>query len=44
MITGVRHTGIVVKDIDGALEFWVSVFDFEVVSNQIETGKFIDNY
>ena len=43
MITGVRHTGIVVKDIISALEFWVNVLDFEVVSNQIETGKFIDN-
>jgi len=43
MITGIRHTGIVVKDIDAALEFWVNVLEFEVVSNQIETGKFIDN-
>ena len=43
MITGVRHTGIVVKDIDSALDFWVNVLEFDVVSNQIETGKFIDN-
>ncbi len=37
-----RHTGIVVNDIKGAISFWVDLLGFEVVSNQIETGEFID--
>ncbi len=42
MITGVRHTGIVVNDIEGAIRFWVDLLGFDVVSNQLETGQFID--
>lgn len=41
MINGVRHTGIVVKDIEGAIEFWVDLLGLKVVSNQVETGEFI---
>lgn len=42
MISGVRHTGIVVNDIKGAINFWVNLLEFEVVSNEVETGDFID--
>ena len=42
MIHGVRHTGIVVNDIKGAISFWVDLLGFEVVTNQVETGEFID--
>ncbi len=42
MIYGVRHTGIVVNDIKGAISFWVDLLGFEVISNQVETGEFID--
>jgi catechol 2,3-dioxygenase-like lactoylglutathione lyase family enzyme len=38
----VRHTGIVVNDIKGAISFWVDLLGFEVVSNQVETGEFIN--
>ena len=43
MISGVRHTGIVVNDINGAINFWVNLLEFEVVSNEVETGDFIDH-
>ena len=42
MISGVRHTGIVVNDINGALNFWVGLLEFKIVSNEVETGEFID--
>jgi catechol 2,3-dioxygenase-like lactoylglutathione lyase family enzyme len=42
MISGVRHTGIVVNDLDGAINFWVDLLGFEIVSNELETGDFID--
>jgi len=42
-MSGVRHTGIVVKNIEGAIEFWVDLIGFEIVSNQIESGEFIDH-
>ena len=42
MIKGVRHTGIVVNDIEGAINFWVELLGLKVVSNQVETGQFIN--
>jgi catechol 2,3-dioxygenase-like lactoylglutathione lyase family enzyme len=42
MTIGVRHTGIVVQDLDGAIRFWTTLMGLEVVSNQLETGSFID--
>ena len=42
MVAGVRHTGIVVHDMDGAINFWVEILGFAVVSNQIEEGEFIE--
>lgn len=43
MISGVRHTGIVVKNIKDAINFWVELMGFEIVSEQIESGEFIDH-
>jgi catechol 2,3-dioxygenase-like lactoylglutathione lyase family enzyme len=42
MINGVRHTGIVVKEIENAIKFWVNLLGFKVVVDQIEEGEFID--
>ena len=39
----VRHTGIVVQDIEGAIDFWVGLLGFSVTVDQKETGPFIDN-
>lgn len=42
MISGVRHTGIVVNDLVGAINFWVDLLGFEILSNELENGDFID--
>jgi catechol 2,3-dioxygenase-like lactoylglutathione lyase family enzyme len=42
MTVGVRHTGIVVQDLAGAIEFWVDELGFKIDSNHIEEGEFID--
>ena len=42
MITGVRHTGIVVQDIQGALDFWIRILGAKVITDQIEEGDFIE--
>ena len=42
MINGVRHTGIVVNEIENAIKFWVNLLGFKVVVDQLEEGEFID--
>ena len=42
MIKGVRHTGIVVNEIENAIKFWVKLLGFKVLIDQIEEGQFID--
>ena len=42
MINGVRHTGIVVNEIENAIKFWVNLLGFKVVMDQIEECEFID--
>ena len=42
MINGIRHTGIVVNEIENAIKFWVNLLGFKVVIDQIEEGQFID--
>ena len=42
MINGVRHTGIVVNEIENAIKFWVNLLGFKVIIDQIEEGEFID--
>jgi catechol 2,3-dioxygenase-like lactoylglutathione lyase family enzyme len=41
MIIGVRHTGIVVHDIEGALNFWTNLLGAKILVDQIEKGEFI---
>ena len=38
----VRHIGIVVERLDHYADLFCECFDFKVISDQIETGKFID--
>lgn len=42
MITAIRHTGLVVADLDGALDFWCNVLGFKVIKKMEETGPHID--
>ena len=42
MVNGVRHTGIVVNEIENAIKFWVNLLGFKVVLDQIEEGEFIN--
>ncbi len=39
----VRHTGIVVQDLEGAIKFWTEVLGFESINSQLEQGPFIEN-
>jgi catechol 2,3-dioxygenase-like lactoylglutathione lyase family enzyme len=43
MTLGVRHTGIVVQDIDKSIFFWTDVLNFRIVSDNLETGNFIEH-
>lgn len=38
----IRHTGIVVKDIDKALHFYRDLLDFKVVKQMEESGDYIE--
>ena len=42
MITGFRHAGIVVEDLDRSLAFYVDKLGFKVVNQQDECGPYID--
>ena len=42
MIIGVRHTGIVVNELEKAIKFWVEILGFKVEVDQVEDGEFID--
>jgi len=42
MITGFRHTGIVVSDLDAAESFWCDVMGFSVSRRMEESGSYID--
>lgn len=42
MITNVRHTGIVVANLEGALSFWCNAFGFRVVKRMEESGAYLD--
>ncbi len=43
MITTVRHTGIVVQDLDAALHFYCMLLGFHVVRQMRESGAYIEN-
>lgn len=42
MIRAIRHTGLVVADLDRALHFWCDVLGFKVVKQMEETGPRLD--
>jgi catechol 2,3-dioxygenase-like lactoylglutathione lyase family enzyme len=43
MTLGVRHTGIVVQDIEKSIHFWTEVLNFRITSDNLETGNFIEH-
>jgi len=43
MTLGVRHTGIVVQDIEKSIHFWTNVLNFRIVSDNLESGNFIEH-
>lgn len=42
MISAIRHTGLVVTDLDRALHFWCDLLGFKVVKQMEESGSNID--
>lgn len=42
MISGIRHTGLVVADLEGALHFWCDLLGFKVMIEMEESGPHID--
>lgn len=42
MITGIRHIGLVVRDLERSLEFWCGVLGFHVVRKMEESGPHVD--
>ena len=42
MVTGFRHAGIVVANLEQALSFWCDILGFDVVRQVEEKGPFID--
>jgi lactoylglutathione lyase len=42
MITQIRHTGLVVADLDAALHFWCDLLGFTVARQMDESGLHID--
>lgn len=42
MITAIRHTGLVVANLDRALHFWCDVLGFQVLKQMDEAGTHID--
>jgi catechol 2,3-dioxygenase-like lactoylglutathione lyase family enzyme len=42
MIIAIRHTGLVVRDLERALHFWCEVLGFKVVKQMDESGPHID--
>ena len=43
MITGIRHTGIVVVDLKTSLHFYHDLLGFRIVKQMKESGDYIDN-
>ena len=43
MIKDIRHTGIVVRNVEQSLSFYCDMLGFEIVKDQIESGDFISH-
>ena len=39
-----RHTGIVVEDVETSIEFYRKYFGFEIQRDMVESGEYIDNF
>ena len=42
MVINIRHTGIVVEDLDKSLEFYINKLGFKIIKQMKETGSFIE--
>ena len=42
IVKNIRHTGIVVKNLQRAIKFFTQILGFKVLKQADETGKFID--
>jgi len=42
MIKNIRHTGIVVNNIDRSLEFYCNMLGFEIKKDNLESGEYLD--
>ena len=42
MKSSLRHTGIVVQDIDNSLTFWTEIMGFNILRKMDESGNYID--
>lgn len=43
MITNIRHTGIVVSNLESSIRFYVDLLGFKVVRQMDESGEYIEN-
>jgi catechol 2,3-dioxygenase-like lactoylglutathione lyase family enzyme len=43
-MTNIRHTGIVVTDINKSIDFYSQYFGFQVKKDMLERGEYIDNF
>lgn len=43
MISGVRHTGIVVSELDSSLHFYRDILGFKVIKKMEESGSYINS-
>jgi catechol 2,3-dioxygenase-like lactoylglutathione lyase family enzyme len=43
MIRNIRHTGIVVDDLEASLNFYRDILGFQIVKQMEESGAYIDN-
>jgi len=44
MVKNVRHTGIVVSDIERSIHFYGDLLGFEIQKDMLESGEYIDNF
>ena len=40
----IRHTGIVVSDIDESIKFYCDLLGFKIKKDMLESGEYIDNF
>ena len=40
----IRHTGIVVSDIDRSIDFYTNFLGFKIKVDMVESGDYIDNF